>query len=110
MGDALSVPFIVSCRNVNSFLLYFILFFLPHVRTAEESANGELCNKVRYIYVSTCTSSSFFENQPDEICSRLSEKASEKAGFLSPTSSKRKRRKRKSEEERRRREKAILLS
>ena len=52
----------------------------------------------------------FFKNQPDEICSRLSEKASEKAGVLSPRSSKRERKKRKSEEERRRREKEILHS
>ena len=35
----------------------------------------------------------FFKNQPDEICSRLSEKASEKAGVLSPRSSKRERKK-----------------
>ena len=61
-------------------------------------------------------SSRFFENQPNEICSHLSEKAS-KAGFLSPRSSKiietkeeeRRKRKRKSEdEERRRRQKAMV--
>ena len=55
--------------------------------------NGELCNKVQCMYVCTCTSNWFFKNQPDEICSRLSERASEKAGVLSPRSSKRERRK-----------------
>ena len=33
-------------------------------------------------------SNRFFENQPNEICSHLSEKASQKAGFLSSRSSK----------------------
>ena len=52
-----------------------------------------------------CISSRFFENQPNEICSQLSEKTStQKAFFLSPRSSKiivtkeKERRKRKSEE------------
>ena len=47
-------------RNVNSFLIYFILFFLLHVRMAEEPPNGELCNKVQCMYVCTCTSNWFF--------------------------------------------------
>ena len=56
-----------------------------------------------------CTYNRFFENQPNEICSHLSEKASQKAGFLSPRSSKitetkeKERRKRKSEEKEKRR-------
>ena len=65
-------------------------------------------------------SSRFFENQPDEICSHLSEKAS-KGRFLTPengskitVTKEKERRKRKSEEKERRRRKkemaALLVS
>ena len=48
-------------RNVNSFLIYFIIIFLLHVCMAEEPPpNGELCNKVQCMYVCTCTSNWFF--------------------------------------------------
>ena len=57
----------------------------------------------------------FFVNQPNEICSHLSEKASQKGGFLSPRSSKitetkeKERRKRKSEEKKGGEEKKVMV-
>ena len=67
----------------------------------------------KLLQISLFISSRFYENQPHEICSHLSEKASKRAGFLGPRSSKitltkeKERRKRKSEkEERKRREKS----
>ena len=52
-------------------------------------------------------SNRFFVNQPNELCSHLSEKASQKGGFLSPRTAPKsqKRKKRKGEKERARRRK-----
>ena len=67
----------------------------------------------KFLQISLFISSRFYENQPHEICSHLSEKASKRAGFLGPRSSKitltkeKERRKRKrGKEERKRREKS----
>ena len=62
----------------------------------------------KLLQISLFIFSRFYENQPHEICSHLSEKASKRAGFLGPRSSKitltkeKERRKRKSEKEERR--------
>ena len=61
-----------------------------------KNAHGRTCNKTKlyiYLYISLYENhfengciyiySQFFENQPNEICSHLSEKAS-KAGFFKP--------------------------
>ena len=54
-----------SCRNVDSFLIYFLFFFLLRVCMAEEPPMGSCA--IRYAYVCTCTPSRFFENQPNPV-------------------------------------------
>ena len=71
-------------RNVNSFLIYFIIFFLLHVRMAEEPPNGELCNKVHCMYVCTCTSNWFFLKPTWRNLQSFEWKSVQKGEFFEP--------------------------